>query len=115
MMVSRPRIRGREIFRVERFAGKLYCSEKSRTAQGDRETVSLRCSYTASERLVKLKSLTLIGGTTTAPPASVPANRTGLPIASKLFSMKSGESLNRKFFTAFEIFPFSIRNVPSRV
>src|SRR5215218_7166057 len=70
---------------------------------------------TASESDVKLKSFTLIGGTTTAPPASVPARRTAGPIASRLFSMKSGESLNRKFLTAFEIFPFSIRNVPSRV
>jgi len=29
--------------------------------------------------------------------------------------MKRGESLNRKFFTALLIFPFSMRNVPSRV
>src|SRR5678815_3193566 len=63
---------------------------------------------TASDSEVKLKSFTLIGGTTTAPPASVPARRTAGPIASRLFSMKRGESLKRKFLMAFEIFPFSV-------
>src|SRR4051812_45569396 len=71
--------------------------------------------YTASDSEVKLNSFTLIGGTTTAPPASVPARRTAGPIASRLLSMNSGESLKRKFLIAFEIFPFSMRNVPSRV
>src|SRR5437867_12093709 len=125
MMVSRRRILGLEIFPVERFGEKSYYSRDRRKAQGGSETVrksgahhlmcaafshcltaSLRlspCLYTASDKLVKLKSFTLIGGTTTAPPASVPANRTGLPIASKLFSINNGESLKRKFLTAFEI------------
>jgi len=73
---------------------------------------------TASLKLVKLKSLTFSGGTITAcpgPPSSLALTRTGVPSASRLFNMKTGESLNRKFFTARVIFPFSIRKVPSRV
>jgi hypothetical protein len=45
---------------------------------------------TASLKLVKLKSRTLIGGTTMAspgPPASLALTRSGRPIASRLFSM----------------------------
>src|SRR5689334_18244665 len=45
---------------------------------------------TASLKLVKLKSRTLIGGTTIArpgPPASLALTRSGRPIASRLFSM----------------------------
>ena len=49
------------------------------------------------------------------PPSSLALTRTGVPSASRLFSMKTGESLNRKFLTARVIFPFSIRKVPSRV
>ena len=66
-------------------------------------------SYTASERLVKLKSRTLIAGIATAPPASVPANRSTGPSISRLFNMNSGDSLNRKFEIAREILPCSIR------
>src|SRR4029078_3598088 len=36
------------------------------------------------------------------------------PIASRLASRNSGDSLKRKFLIALVIFPFSIRNVPSR-
>src|SRR5512143_966638 len=73
------------------------------------------CAQTASERLVKLKSRTLMAGITTSPPDSVPATRTARPRASRLFSMNNGDSLNRMFLTAFVTFPFSIKKVPSRV
>ena len=69
----------------------------------------------AERKLVRLKSCAWSGGTTTAPPASVPASRTGRPTASTLFSMTSGESLNLKFLTALLILPFSLRQIPSRV
>src|SRR3954468_12145123 len=72
-------------------------------------------SQTASDKLVKLKSFALIGGITTGPPCSVPPSRTAGAIASMLASRKSGDSLKRKFLIALVIFPFSIRNVPSRV
>src|SRR5712675_999858 len=71
--------------------------------------------YTASDKLVKLKSFALIVGITTGPPCSVPPIRTAGPSASRLLSRKSGDSLKRKFLIDLEIFPFSIRNVPSRV
>src|SRR6476661_145677 len=71
--------------------------------------------YTASERLVKLKSFTLMVGITISPPCSVPASRTDGPSISRLFSMNNGDSLKRKLRTAFVTLPFSIRNVPSRV
>src|SRR5687768_14963343 len=71
--------------------------------------------YTASDRLVKLKSRTLSGGITTAPPASVPATRIGRPSISRLLSMNSGDSLKRRLRIALAIFPFSMRKVPSRV
>src|SRR5687767_2692321 len=48
-------------------------------------------------------------------PDSVPAIRTAGLIASRLLSRNNGDSLNRKFLIAFETFPFSMRNVPSRV
>src|SRR5688500_3785865 len=70
---------------------------------------------TASDNDVKLKSFTFSAGITMAPPPSVPARRIDGPIASMLFSMNSGDSLKRKFLIAFEILPFSIRKVPSRV
>src|SRR5512144_1849215 len=98
---------------------KRHSMQQKRREPASKDTASQKDStnkdQTASDNDVKLKSFTLIGGTTTAPPASVPASRTAGPIASRLFSMNSGESLNRKFLIAFEIFPFSIRNVPSRV
>jgi len=56
--------------------------------------------YTASERLVKLKSRTLIDGITIDPPCSVPARRSAFPSVSKLLSMNNGDSLNRKFCAA---------------
>jgi len=71
--------------------------------------------YTASDRLVKLKSFALIAGITTAPPPSEPAMRTAGLRASRFDSRNSGDSLNRKFLIAFETLPFSMRNVPSRV
>src|SRR5712671_4697641 len=72
-------------------------------------------AYTASDKLVKLKSFALIVGITTGPPCSVPPIRTAGPSASRLLRRKSGDSLKRKFLIDLEIFPFSIRNVPSRV
>ena len=82
---------------------------------GSRNRVFRGPVYTASDRLVKLKSRTFKDGIAIAPPCSVPARRSDLPSASKLFSMNSGDSLNRMFCTLFEILPFSIKNVPSRV
>ena len=61
------------------------------------EPLSRGPDYTASERLVKLKSRTLIDGITIAPPCSVPARRSAFPSASKLLSMNNGDSLNLKF------------------
>src|SRR5262249_16392587 len=61
--------------------------------------------HTASDKLVKLKSCTLMAGMTTSPPASVPATRSARPSPSRLLSMKSGDSLKRKFFTAFDSLP----------
>src|SRR5262249_32574583 len=72
-------------------------------------------NQTASDKLVKLKSLTFSTGITTSPPASVPATRAVVPMPSRLFNMNNGDSLKRRFFTDFVISPFSIRNVPSRV
>jgi hypothetical protein len=40
---------------------------------------------------------------------------TGRPISSSRLSINSGLSFHLKFFRARVIFPFSIRNVPSRV
>src|SRR6185436_788327 len=71
--------------------------------------------YTASEMLVKLKSRALMAGITMSPPPSVPASRCVGPMASMLLSMKRGDSLKRKFRTAFLILPFSMRSTPSRV
>lgn len=65
---------------------------------------------TASEMLAKLKSRTRNAGSTC--PVRV---RSARPISSILLTMISGLSFQRKFFTARVIFPFSIRNVPSRV
>src|SRR5665213_3977080 len=50
-----------------------------------------------------------------APSASDALMRMDGPSISRLFRKKIGDSLKRKFFTGCEIFPFSIRNVPSRV
>lgn len=72
-------------------------------------------NQTASDRLVKLKSLTFKAGITTLPPASVPAIRSETPSISKLFSRNNGDSLNRKLRIDREILPCSIRKVPSRV
>ena len=58
--------------------------------------------YTASDKLVKVKSRILSGGT------RLPLSRTGLPSASKLFSMMTGLSLKRKFFTGNLMAPFSM-------
>src|SRR6185312_15405156 len=77
----------------------------------------IRC-YTASLRLVKLKSRTLSGGMMIAAPgllSSLALTRTGAPNASTLLSMKIGDSLYLKFLIACVTLPFSIRNVPSRV
>ena len=59
-----------------------------------------------------------MAGTTIACPVfplSLALTRIGRDIASRLFSMKIGDSLNLKFLSAFVTFPFSMRNVPSRV
>ena len=58
--------------------------------------------YTASDKLVKVKSRIFIGGT------KLPPRRTGLPSASRLLSIITGLSLKRKFFTGNLIFPFSM-------
>ena len=74
--------------------------------------------YIASLKLVKLKSRTFNGGTMIGVPGpsdSLAFTRSGRPSPSTLFSMKMGDSLNRRFFTARVTFPCSIRNVPSRV
>ncbi len=61
-----------------------------------------RRDYTASDKLVKVKSLIFIGGT------RLPPMRCGLPKASRLLSMMTGLSLKRKFFTGCLILPFSM-------
>src|SRR6185503_1741409 len=86
-------------------------SSNDRTVGG----TARRLHYTASDRLVKLKSRAFTVGMTTSPPPSVPANRMAGPIASMLLSMNSGESLKRKLRTAFVTLPFSMRKTPSRV
>src|ERR1035437_834274 len=50
-----------------------------------------------------------------APSASDALMRIDGPSISRLFRKKIGDSLKRKFFTGCEIFPFSMRYVPSRV
>ncbi len=58
--------------------------------------------YTASERLVKVKSRRTIGG------IMLPLARSGFPSASMLLSMMTGLSLKRMFLMAYLIAPFSM-------
>ncbi len=48
-------------------------------------------------------------------PPSRPLTRTACPTILVFFSSRTGLSMNRKFMTGRVIFPFSIRNTPSRV
>ena len=57
-------------------------------------------AQTASDRLEKVKSRIRIGGTITRPWVCAPCTRTGRPSASRLLSMITGDSLNRKFLIA---------------
>ncbi|RZM12696.1 MAG: DUF1566 domain-containing protein, partial [Pedobacter sp.] len=58
--------------------------------------------HTASDKLVNVKSLIFNGG------IMLPLTRTGAPIASRLFNMIIGLSLNRKFLIGNLILPFSM-------
>src|SRR5690606_7885906 len=64
--------------------------------------------YTASDNEVKVKSRSFIGGIIITKLDSSPATRTGLPSSSMLLSMITGDSLKRKFFTGYLIWPFSM-------
>ena len=94
------------------------CPPAAARPHGEIVTDQATLHQTASLKLVKSKSLTFSSGTITAspgPPSSLALTRTGVPSASRLFNMKTGESLNSKFLTARVISPRSIRKVPSRV
>ena len=62
---------------------------------------------TASDRLLKVKSRIRIGGIITLPWVWAPCTRTGRPSASRLLSMMTGDSLNRKFLIAYAMRPCS--------
>lgn len=55
-----------------------------------------------------MKSRSRIGGIIITKLDSSPATRTGLPNSSMLLSMITGDSLKRKFFTGYLIWPFSM-------
>ena len=87
---------------VGRTVGLILFNDETQVCVSTACVPTLKLPYTASDRLVNVKSRILSGGT------KFPFNRTGLPMASRLLSMMMGLSLKRKFFTGNLIWPFSM-------